>query len=322
MILFKLAFGGKNMSVLKHIQPKIYGMTGGLFANWMPNNAVSIGDFGTLQRCAFERLGSLQDHGIEIATVSIEGGKNSLEYKDKASVDASASAIATDALSGGEGSVAVQFSGRGAFLYHLSDVDQNRPANMKSFYEQVGQALLSGVSEFPNNGVLVTEIQKAEKATIVVSDSMNGSLELKTKFEPAGEAFLSGAKGGVSAGASTGSLFQWIANDNTVTLLRLIRPVFPPPTGGRGGSPLLLSTVVNWIRDLIGGRDLHVGELSLSRYVEGAKPALVFEIAETGHEVELSFADITVSELLETDDETAHVKIEEVPYRRPSEAAN
>ena len=318
------------MSVLKHIQPKIHGMTEGLFANWMPNNSVSIGDFGAMRRCAFERSGSLQDHGVEIDSASIEGGKNNLEYKDKSSVDTSASATATDALPGGGGSAAVQFSGQGSFLYHLSEVDQERPKNMKVFHEQVAQVLLCGIPDFPDDGVLVTEIQHAKKATIVVSDSKSGSLELKTDFEPVGKAFLSGAKGQVSAGASTGSLFQWIANDDTVTLLRLVRPVFPPPPGGPEGGTPLASAVVDWIRGLVGGRKLHVSELPLLRYVEGESPSLVFRVAETDHEVELSFAEITVAELIETDeevatvdeDESVDIEIEEVAYQQRSGTAS
>jgi hypothetical protein len=36
--------------VLKEVQPRVYALTGGFFANWMPPDKVDVGDYGVIAK--------------------------------------------------------------------------------------------------------------------------------------------------------------------------------------------------------------------------------------------------------------------------------
>lgn len=282
-------------AVLKYLQPKLHALTNGLFANWIPDNVVSVGDFGRLKDGGFERCGSLSDYGIVIdAKPAKADGKNEFEYKDK--IEISVNALAEAGLTPQQGAkVGISVRGKGAFLYHLSDVAQIRPVNQRVFEEDVARALLDPKLRWEDGFVLVTEIQHAGKATIIASDGTDGKLELKTNFNPTGIAFLSGAKGGMSIGSSLGSMFSWIARSDTTALLRLVRPVASPPPGSPDQSTM--QQVLAWARETFKDRNLEVAKLVI-QHVEKPEPAVV--VAMGPHEWRMSFPALTVAELIGT----------------------
>jgi hypothetical protein len=155
--------------------------------------------------------------------------------------------------------------------------------------------------------VLVTEVQHAAKATIIASDHSEGKLELATSFNPTGSAFLSGAKGNVSVGASAGSIFSWIARNDTVTLLRLVRPKVPPPSGpGGSATAASLQTVLAWAKNLFKARQLSVSELVVCP-LPGSSNGVV--VAFGKDELRLAFSELTLDELMMT---IANEVIEEI----------
>jgi hypothetical protein len=132
----------------------------------------------------------------------------------------------------------------------------------------------------------------------------DGKLELRTDFKPLGSAFLSGAKGRVSVGASAGSIFSWIARGETVTLLRLVRPKLPAPPGT--GEPLAAGGVqaaLKWAQDLFRARQLDVSELVI-RPLPSSHPGFVVALGKHG-ELRLALPDLTLEEMMGT---LAHVK--------------
>jgi len=283
-------------AILKYIQPKLHTLSNGLFANWMPDTLVSVGDYGVLRNGAFDRRGSLKDYGADIYAKPATQGENEIEFKDK--IDLSVAAIANaDSGVGPTAKISVTVRGKGAFLYHLSDVHQIRPVRQRRFEEEVAKALVSPSLELPDEAVLVTEVQHAAKATIVASDHREGRLELATDFGPAGSAYLSGARGNVSVSASAGSLFQWIARNDTVTLLKLVRPKLGPSPGGPGGPALTLSSAIAWLKTIIKAQNLTVSEF-VFRPPPDDKDGFV--IALGGHELHLTFPEIELMEVLNT----------------------
>jgi hypothetical protein len=61
-------------SILKEVQPRIYKLTGGLFANWMPPDQVDVGDYGVITQHRFVRDGNFRDWNI---TYGVEPTKRS-----------------------------------------------------------------------------------------------------------------------------------------------------------------------------------------------------------------------------------------------------
>jgi len=291
-------------AILKYIQPKLYALSNGLFANWLPDTAIVVGDYGVLKNGGFERLGSLRDHGaqFDVHAEMIDGqgdppgkNKNELEYKDK--IDLAVNAIAEATVPAKQGvKVTLRIKGRGGFLYHLFDVRRIRPVNRLAFEDEVAKVLIGSSLILPEEGVLVTEVQHAAKATIIVSDHNDGKLELTTNFKPTGSAFLSGAKGSISVGASVGSLFSWIAKNDTVTLLRLVRPTLPPPGGPHqpaGG----LQAALAWARNFFKAHHLSVSQLVIRPRLPSSD---VVVVALGNDELRLSLPEVTLEDLLAT----------------------
>lgn len=249
------------MLALKYVQPRIKNISGGLFANWMPTAPVDIGDFGVLRKGAFERLGSLRDYGVKLESDNVLAAQNELDYSDR--MEMSVAAEADAAVSGNiTGKVSITAKDRGAFLYHLSDVRHERPKNTRVFNQEVIEALASCGKNFPDDGVIITEVHIAANATIIISDDTEGMLQLKTSFQPAGQAFLSGAKGTITTSASTGSMFSFVGNTGTKALLRIVIPkVEPstPPSGGSGAVARSIRVIKDWLQERrIGASQLRI----------------------------------------------------------------
>lgn len=291
-------------AILKYIQPKLHALSNGLFANWLPETAVLVGDYGVLENGGFKRSGSLRDYGARIdaqpAAIDAQSAasvRNELEYKDK--IDLSINAMAEATVSAKQGAkVGVKIRGKGAFLYHLFDVRQIRPVDQRIFEDEVAKALISSSLILPEGAVLVTEVQHAAKATIIASDGSEGSLELTTNFKPTGSAYLSGARGNVSVGASAGSMFSWVARGDTVTLLRLVRPKVPAPSGP--GAPAAigsLQAILAWAKNLFKERQLSVSDLVIRPRPPSSD---VVVVAIGNDELRLSFSEVTLDELMMT----------------------
>jgi hypothetical protein len=298
------------MSVLGIVQPKLHSLTVGLFANWLPNNMVAVGDFGIIRNCKFERYGSLREYGAAFDVDDHDASKTNFEYKDKIKLDFNAS-VAVDAGAGQSAKIILTMTDRGAFLYHLSKMMIQRPKSSRQFNEQVAAALIDPAIALPKNVVLVTEVHHAGKATIVVSDSSDCSLDIQTGFAPGGEAFLSGAKGKVKVGNSRGSVFNFIAQDDIVAFLKIVRPTTPPPGGG-GPAANAVARSIDWVREWIASRRLEVPALKL-RYVEDSpQPEIAVSDSQGREFARIAMADVTAQEMAATDEEVAVTANDEI----------
>lgn len=302
---------------LRYIQPKLFALSNGLFANWMPDSAVAVGDFGVLRNGGFERWGTLRDYGADFEVKPATSGRNELEFKDR--ID-----VAVNAAAGLPGDwiarINLQIRGKGSFLYHLSDVHLRRPVSERRFQEEVARALVCSDLLLPDDVVLVTEVQHAAKATIIASDHDEGRLELVTNFSPIGAAFLSGAKGKVSVSLSMGSIFSWIARDDTVTLIRLVRPKLLPPGGGPDAASIgALGRVMEWARELVAAQGLRVSDL-IVRPAPGKDDTVIVAIGYSF--LSLALAPVPLADLMATivDERVVPVLDEPVAIAVPEQA--
>lgn len=303
------------MSVTRIIQPKLHHMSGGMFANWLPNNYVAVGDYGVIRNSRFERLGTLIEYGASFVTAEEPGGRNNLEYTDK--VKLSAMAAATASGGGGVlGSASVRLTAVGSFLYHLANSANIRPVNSRKFNEEVTRVLLGDELHFPEDGVIVTEVKYAEKATIIVADGNEAAIEFQTDFEPEGAAFLAGAQGKVAAGNRQGTYIEFVAQDDIMALIRLVRPRILPP-GGPAPPMSASDRAIMWFKNLFKERQLDVSELVITQAPSTAAPRMSIQLGLGGEEFLLEMKDVTVEEMVEPHyldgvmDENGGLKIEE-----------
>lgn len=322
------------MSITRKIQPKLHFMSGGLFGNWLPGNSVEVGDYGVIRDSRFERSGTLNDYGANIVARPDRSGTNDVQFMDRATIKP------LMRMSGGLGRgvlvrIGVSLSDQGAFLYHLANVATLRPASSRDFDAAVRQLLLSDKFEFPDDGVIVTEVLKAGKATILVADGQDVELNLHASFEPLGDAFLAGADGKVACVKQQGSVFQFVAQDDINAMLRLVRPVILAPPGSPGGGGGLkrengiVERTIGWFKSLLEERELAVAELVIRQKSENARwqtsilagpdpdrDQFIFEMRDVSLE-EMSTSD--APEVVVSDEETP--VIETMPIQKKGEAS-
>jgi hypothetical protein len=290
------------MKVLRFVQPKLKALSNGLFANWMPSDVVDVGDFGTVVNGQFNRLGSIRDYGAVFDVAEAPAGTTELEYKDKLSINVNVLGSASAGKSQGA-KVKLDLKAKGSFLYHLSNTRQCRPASSRVFNEQAAQVLFSGKADFPKDGVLITEVQRAGHATIIVSEEQGGQLELKTDFKPTGTAFLSGASGGISTSFSHGSLFSFVGQDEITALIKIVIPKIAPTDGPNNALAVAAVRVIEDVRDWM--REHRIGAQHLRISYDATVPdGAVIAFEGQPQSFTLTLQDMTAVELLATIEES------------------
>lgn len=297
------------MGVLASVQRRVHSLTGGLFANWMPPDKVDVGDYGILAGDRFVRDGSLRDRDIEFEVDIPEKSKGKLEYSDRAEIATSAALTASIPIPGQprpKASAKIKFSGKGAFVYHLSGITTRRLNNSRSFFETIACKWMAGEISFDEKSVIVTEVRIADKATIVVSEGSSGSLELNGNFELRSEAPLADAKGSLTVANKTGSLFQWLAADGTVPIIGLVRPVMGPPGGGgtTKSAGAVLAAFAERIQDLFSTNKWDIRAIELRNFVRSPEKATVEAVLPHGELVLIEFGNITLEDFLSLNDPT------------------
>jgi hypothetical protein len=269
----------------------------------MPPDHVEVGDYGVITRERFQRDGNLRNWNIVSETETTKKSDGKLEYSDRAQ-DHVGTTLKASARALGQASAKITFKGRGAFLYHLSGITSRRLANSRAFFEELAGKWLAGEIRLEENSVIVNEIRVADKATIVVSEGHEGSLELQGNFPLSGQAILADVKGGVSVSASAGSLFRWLAADETIPIIGLIRPVIGPPNGGPP-RPGVVATVLKRIRDLFGNNNWDIRAVQLRSFSATPKVTTVTSELPNGEDVVVSFYAVESAEFLSLSDYVA-----------------
>jgi hypothetical protein len=287
------------MSVLKEVQPRVHALTGGLYANWMPPDHIDVGDYGVIARERFVRDGNLRDWAVDYGVETTKKSQGKLEYSDRATLSVRAAANLN--LNLGEhhssgASAHIKFSGKGAFLYHLSGITARRLENSRAFYEGLARRWVAGEINLEPNAVIVSEVRLATKATIVVSEGHEGTLEIGGNFPVDGQAILADVKGNLTVSHSAGNMFKWLAADGTIPVLGLVRPTLGPPGGG-GGTPTAMASAIKWIRDLFRSHQWDIRAIRLESYVQdtASVPTMTLSVP-TGDRIICQVAPLSIEE--------------------------
>jgi hypothetical protein len=269
----------------------VYALTGGFFANWMPPDHVEVGDYGVIARERFVRDGNLRSWKLNYEIEVPEKAAGKLEYSDRAKVSAGLGAKA-----GKKVSAKLSFHGKGAFVYHLSGITTRRLKNSRAFFEDLARKWLAGEISLEADSVIVNEVRLADKATIIVSEADEGSLELQGDLSFAGQAILADVRGGLHVANSYGSLLQWLAADGTIPIISLVRPIMGPP----GGPPptSMVQRVAREIQKMFRDNKWDVRLIDLRNYVESPQGTTVTAKLPDGHDLSIGFHPIDAAEFL------------------------
>jgi hypothetical protein len=155
----------------------------GYSATWVPTSEVRLGDVGVLRKHQYERVRTLADLdiGFERRNASSMG---SLDHASSSGVSLTIKAagelpLANSILAQADAGIAVSFDAEGAILFQAAACMVTSIEDQHALGEQLLQMYDRG--DWPEEYVVVTEIVRAERATILISNSRAATIEFKTQ---------------------------------------------------------------------------------------------------------------------------------------------
>lgn len=190
---------------------------------WLPNERLKLGDVGILEGERFSNQTTLDELGIAYKSRKSSEGVD-FTYTSAAGVTVRAQAKG-ELNSGtpanlGQAGVSIEFGSAGAFLFQASGCTVDELVNKASIGRGVFNLVREGTWE--RNWVVVDTLVRADCATIVLSRSNKGSIEL-TAAAPVTAADLAKLDAGLSVHRQSGDLVRFVAAQGLSPLYRVSR---------------------------------------------------------------------------------------------------
>lgn len=195
----------------------------GYFATWMPGAGLALGDYGVLSGAALEYRGRLADLHIAFND-RIDPSPRDLSHAVNSEVKfgSSLGAGTSGQLPPASGSVEVSFSSEGAYLFQAQGCQEQTIADQTDLEHQLRAAYDAG--DWKREWVVVTEIVKAERATVLISNSEKAEVKLSVQGDlPAGAVSLAGGRAHLAVAGQSGDVTKVLAEAGLTLLYRLAR---------------------------------------------------------------------------------------------------
>jgi hypothetical protein len=149
-------------------------------ATWLPTTIVAPGDVGTVFNYEFQHLTTVAEFEIGFATVP-NPVQADFDYCSTNAVSITAKAsgqvpLAGSIFSQADTGISVKFSRNNAIAFRMSQCSSARIADLNALRKQI--LLKYNSKEWRDDMVVVTEVVKAARATIVISKSANAQIDL------------------------------------------------------------------------------------------------------------------------------------------------
>jgi len=153
----------------------------GYAATWIPTSEVRLGDVGRLHRYEFERVAALADFGVQFERRE-SPATSSLNYNSEHGVSFTVKASGEvpplgSGLADADAGIIVSFGATGSIALQASGCVTASIANQHELAKQILARFET--DEWDDDYVVVTEVVQAGTATILISDSNDGSVVLK-----------------------------------------------------------------------------------------------------------------------------------------------
>ncbi|MBK6545719.1 MAG: hypothetical protein IPG12_10680 [Saprospiraceae bacterium] len=153
----------------------------GYYATWNPGVPFKIGDIGTFNDNIFTRLSNLEDLGIEF-DIRTDNTKTPLEHNSQGSVSITTKLSGTvspqgSTLSNLDAGIIVEFSKENSTLFKANNTTSPSIKDSIKLGDQIIKLYRDG--KWNKKWVIITELVHAENATVIISNSSNGKIELK-----------------------------------------------------------------------------------------------------------------------------------------------
>lgn len=157
----------------------------GYLATWLPGTPMDLGDIGVLKDNQFTKISNLSDFNIDFE-IEPDTTESDLEHSSKGSVSISTKASGTVAPQGStlgdiDAGITVQFNKENAILFKANGTTSPSIKNQIVLGQQILELYKQG--KWDKDWAVITEKVDAKSATILISGSNGGKIELKAKGE-------------------------------------------------------------------------------------------------------------------------------------------
>ena len=151
---------------------------------WLPGMSICLGTVGLIEDGIFRPITSLENLKIPFEEI-IDIERDSIDYNSKTGVSITFKAAGElnpkfEAINEASAGVLIEFSRSGAIVLQLRGVANHRISDQSTLYKELMRSIIIGdKDQWQRKWVVITEVIRAESATIMISNSMNSKLELK-----------------------------------------------------------------------------------------------------------------------------------------------
>lgn len=193
----------------------------GYFPTWLPGSSLALGDIGVLRDGIFVHRGRLADRGITFSQ-RIDPHERDFSHTSESGVhiEAGGGAGGGDVVPSLGGSIEIRFTTQGAFLFQAQGCQRYTISDQLSLEDQLRVAYQDGSWEL--DWVVVTEVFKANRATILIANSKEARLSFVVRgdLEP-GRISLAGANAKLGVESQSGDLTKVVAESGLTLLYQM-----------------------------------------------------------------------------------------------------
>ena len=155
---------------------------GYLFANWVPQEKIALGDYGRFQMGVFHRDGSLyKDLGIKVNIAPEDDARARYEYHSKNSSSAQLKLSGSGKSTGvkAKAGLEIKFADANSVFFNAAGCALRTVTNLAEIGEEVRRRLGDDTWEY--DWVVITSLIAAKSTTAIISSSTQGSIVLNTE---------------------------------------------------------------------------------------------------------------------------------------------
>jgi hypothetical protein len=156
---------------------------GYLFANWVPQQEIALGDNGRFQKGVFHRDGRLEDLGIKVQRGEPDEARALYQYHSKNSSSAQLKVNASGKSAGAKAKAGleIKFADANSVFFNAADCALRTVPNTSAIGKTVRSKLEDGTWEY--DWVVVTSLIEAKSTTAIISTSSNGAIVLNAEAD-------------------------------------------------------------------------------------------------------------------------------------------
>jgi len=156
---------------------------GYLFANWVPQQKIALGDYGRFQKGVFHRDGRLEDLGIKVQRGTADEARALYQYhsKNSSSAQLKLGASGKTAAAKAKAGLEIKFTDANSVFFNAAGCALRTVTNISEIGDEVRYRLDGDTWEY--DWVVITSLIEATSTTAIISSSSHGAIVLNAETD-------------------------------------------------------------------------------------------------------------------------------------------